>query len=47
MPNSSASMVKMKSVWCSGRKFRWLWVPCMKPLPVTPAEPSAIMDCML
>ncbi len=27
-PNSSASMVKMKSVCFSGRKFRCAWVPC-------------------
>ncbi len=47
MPNSSPSMVKMKSVCFSGRKLRWLWVPCMKPRPNMPPEPSAIFDCRM
>ena len=41
-PNSSASVVKMKSVCFSGRKFSRLWVPCMKPRPARPPEPMAI-----
>jgi hypothetical protein len=36
--------VKMKSVCFSGRKSRWPWVPCRKPLPHNPPEPSAIFD---
>jgi hypothetical protein len=46
-PNSSASVVKMKSVCFSGRKFSRDWVPCMKPLPVHPPEPSAIFAWMM
>ena len=42
-PNSSASVVKMKSVCFSGRKFSRACVPCMKPPPRRgPPEPSAI-----
>ena len=46
-PNSSASVVKMKSVCFSGRKFSRDWVPCMKPRPVQPPEPSAIFDWVM
>ncbi len=42
-PNSSARVVKMKSVCFSGRKFSRDCVPCMKPRPVQPPEPSAIL----
>jgi len=27
-----------------GKKFKWPWVPCMKPLPNIPPEPNAIFD---
>jgi len=40
-------MVKMKSVCFSGRKLRWPCVPCRKPLPQMPPEPSAIFDWMM
>src|SRR6056297_227602 len=46
-PNSSAKVVKMKSVCFSGRKFNRDCVPCMKPLPVHPPDPSAILDCVM
>ncbi len=40
-------MIRMKSVCFSGRKFRRDWVPCMKPLPERPPEPSAILACVM
>ena len=42
-PNSSATMVKMKSVCCSGMYSSSFWAPSMKPLPASPPEPMAIM----
>ena len=45
-PNSSPNTAKMKSVWRSGRKSRWVWVPLSQPLPTTPPEPSAIDACV-
>lgn len=42
IPNSSENMVNIKSVCFSGKKFKWLWVPDKKPLPVRPPEPKAI-----
>ena len=46
-PNSSDSMVKMKSVCFSGRKLRCPCVPCRYPLPQMPPEPSAMRDWMM
>ena len=43
-PHSSANTEKMKSVCCSGRKFRWFWVPCRNPFPQSIPEPTAIFD---
>ena len=43
----SASMVKMKSVCISGRKFRCPCVPCMNPRPEKPPDPKAIFDWMI
>ena len=37
----------MKSEVRSGMNSRWVWVPCMKPLPVSPPEPMAIMPWMM
>ena len=37
---SSAIMVKMKSVCFSGRKFSWPCVPCRKPLPQARPSPG-------
>ncbi len=37
----------MKSVVRSGMNSRWVCVPLMKPLPVTPPEPIAIMPWMM
>jgi hypothetical protein len=37
----------MKSVWRSGRKARWVWVPSIQPFPVMPPEPIAIVDWMM
>ena len=37
----------MKSVWRSGRKARWVCVPSIQPLPITPPEPIAIVDWMM
>ena len=46
-PNSSARVVNMKSVCFSGRKFSCDWVPCIKPLPFSPPDPRAILDCAI
>ena len=46
-PNSSAKVVKIKSVCFSGRKFRRLWGPCINPRPVHPPDPSAILDWVM
>ena len=43
-PNSSASIVKIKSVCFSGRKFKRLWEPLRNPLPNKPPDPKAIFD---
>ena len=37
----------MKSVVRSGMNSRWVCVPCMKPLPVSPPEPMAISPWMM
>ena len=37
----------MKSVVRSGMNSRWVWVPFMKPFPVRPPEPMAIMPWMM
>ena len=42
-PNSSAHRAKTKSVLCSGRYSRWVWVPKCHPLPRNPPEPIAIL----
>ena len=47
MPNSSAKAAKMKSVVRSGMNSRCVCVPLMKPLPVSPPEPMAIMPWMM
>jgi len=41
-PCSSASTEKMKSLWATGRKPCWPWVPFMKPLPQSPPEPTVM-----
>ena len=46
-PNSSEKAAKMKSVVRSGMNSRCVWVPFMKPLPVMPPEPMAIMPWMM
>ena len=46
-PNSSASTAWIKSVCFSGKKFRCPCVPCRKPLPHIPPEPSAILLWMM
>ena len=46
-PNSSAKVVKIKSVCFSGRKFNLDCVPCIKPLPLNEPEPRAILDWVM
>ena len=45
-PDSSARTQKMKSVCRSGRKRRWVCVPCSHPCPRNPPPPTAIKDWM-
>ena len=44
-PNSSPKAEKIKSVWFSGRKSNFDWVPFIYPFPNSPPDPSAIFDC--
>ena len=46
-PNSSPTTEKIKSVWFSGKKFNWLWVPSKRPLPNSNPEPIAILDWII
>ena len=43
-PNSSQTVLKMKSVCFAGRNPSWFCVPCRYPLPKSPPEPTAIFD---
>ena len=46
-PHSSPRTEKMKSVWCSGMKSRWICVPLSQPLPASPPEQIAMVDWMM
>ncbi|MGT4706417.1 hypothetical protein PDB2_05777 [Pseudomonas aeruginosa] len=37
----------IKSVWLSVKKYRCDWVPSSQPLPNTPPETMAALDCMM
>ena len=43
-PNSSEKRANIKSVVCSGKKFKCAWVLCSHPLPNSPPDPIAIFD---
>ena len=43
-PSSSAVTAKMKSVYCTGKKLRWLCVPLSRPSPSMPPLPTATLD---
>ena len=42
-PNSSPMTDKMKSDSCTGKNFKWVWVPCPQPFPKRPPEPIAVL----
>ena len=44
---SGKKIANTKSVSFSGRKSRLLWEPSRKPLPFSPPEPIAILDCII
>ena len=46
-PNSSPLTANMKSVACSGKKFKCDWLPNNHPLPKAPPEPMAIFDWII
>ena len=42
-PNSSPITDNIKSDSCTGKNFKWVWVPSPQPLPNNPPEPIAVL----